>query len=245
MGGLYLFQSLCYFSAIDHAPPGFVALMLYTFPAIVVILGAVFLGLRLTRVATTACGTALAGTALVIGPSAGAGDPLGVAFGMGAAVIYATYILVGSRLLRGVDALTASTVIMSAAGIGYLGVFALTRPRPALPDSGAGWMAVVAISLICTVFAGQTFLAGLAWVGPADASTLSTVEPVVSVVLSAIVTGEAVTGWTLAGGALVLGSVTALSRSAPPAGADPAAVPGEVANTVHWEEHARGNRHSQ
>lgn len=38
------------------------------------------------------------------------------------------------------------------------------------------------------------------------------VEPVVSVALSALVTGEAITAWTVIGGAMVLGSVVALSR---------------------------------
>src|SRR6185503_18803349 len=45
MGGCYLVQSLCYFSAVEHAPPGLVALLLYTYPALVVVLGVLFMGL--------------------------------------------------------------------------------------------------------------------------------------------------------------------------------------------------------
>jgi drug/metabolite transporter (DMT)-like permease len=213
MGVGYLTQSLCYFTAITHAPPGLVALMLYTYPVLVVSLGAVFLGLRLTRKATIACAVAVAGTALIVGPSARSGDPLGVAFGLGAAGVYAIYILIGSRVLQHVDALTASAVIMTTAAIGFVAVFAISPDRPSLPESASGWSAILAIGLVCTVVAGISFLAGLARVGPADASTLSTVEPVVSVVLSAIVVGESITAWTVVGGAMVLGSVIVLSRS--------------------------------
>jgi drug/metabolite transporter (DMT)-like permease len=224
MGICYLAQAVCYFSAVDHAPPGLVALLLYTYPAVVVVLGAVFMGVRMSAPAVVATAAAMAGTALVVGPSAGAGDPVGIAFGLGAAGIYAFYILLGSRVLARVDALWASTVIMTTAAVGFAVLYLVSPERPALPASGKGWLAVIAIAILCTVIAGMAFLAGLARVGPADASTLSTIEPVVSVALSAIVIGEPITAWTVAGGALVLGAVLVLSRTRPaPA---PNAVPG-------------------
>lgn len=213
MGVGYLAQSLCYFTAVDHAPPGLVALLLYSYPALVVILGVVFAGLRLTARAAVACAVAVAGTVVIVGPSASGGSPIGIAFGLAAAFVYAAYILIGGRILPNVDALTASAIIMSTAAIGYAVVFALRPAERALPQSGGGWAAALAIALVCTVVAGITFLGGLARVGPADASTLSTVEPVVSVLLSAIVTGEAITGWTVGGGAMVLASVVALARN--------------------------------
>ncbi len=222
MGGCYLCQSLCYFLAVDHAPPGLVALLLYSFPAMVVIGAALFLHQPLTRRLATACAVALAGVAVVVGPSAGAGEPVGIAFGLGAAVVYSAYILLGARVLEAADPLWATTVIMSTAAIGYVVLFAVTPHRPAFPTSASGWWAVIAIAVVCTVIAAFAFLAGLARVGPSDASTLSTVEPVVSVLLSAAVTGEAVTGWTALGAVLVLGAVVAISRSAAPALAEPA-----------------------
>lgn len=212
MGAGYFGQSLFYFSAVDHAPPGLVALLLYTYPALVVVLAVVLLRLPLDRRVAIACAVALGGTALIIAPSVGGGatSGLGVAFGLGAALVYAGYILLGSRVLQRVDPLWASTVIMTTAAVGHGIVFAFDRPS--LPSSGDGWAAVAAIALLCTVVAGLAFLAGLARVGPADASTISTLEPVVSVVLSAVVVGEAITAWTVAGGLLVGGAVVALSR---------------------------------
>jgi drug/metabolite transporter (DMT)-like permease len=212
MGACYLLQSLCYFTAVAHAPPGLVALLLYSYPALVVAGAALFLDVQITRTVVIACAVAVLGMIFVVGPSVGSGDAIGIALGFAAAGVYAVYILLGSRVLEAIDPLWASTVIMSTAGAGYVAYVVITPNRPSLPSSASGWWAMVAIALLCTVLAGLTFLAGLPRVGPADASTISTIEPVVSVVLSAIVTGEAITGWTVAGGTLVLGSVVALSR---------------------------------
>lgn len=214
MGVGYLLQSFCYFTAVDHAPPGLVALLLYTYPALVVVLGAVALHLRVPRRVAAACVAALAGTALIVVPTIGGTadvSTLGVGLGLGAALVYSGYILLGTKVLETVDPLWASTVIMATAAAGYAVVFAATRP--ALPSTVEGWAAVVAVAVVCTVVAASTFLAGLARIGPADASTISTFEPVVSVVLSAVFIGEAVSGWTAAGGALVLGAVLAISRA--------------------------------
>ena len=215
MGVGYLLQSLCYFSAIDHAPPGLVALLLYTFPVLVVAGGAAFLGERPTARVLVACLVAVSGTALIIGPTASGGDPAGILFALGAAVVYAAYILVGTRVLEDVDSVSASAVIMSTAGLGYVAIFLVSPQQANLPASISGWAAVIAIALVCTVVGAATFLAGLARIGPADASTISTIEPVVSVVLSALVTGEAITGWTLAGGTMVVLAVGAISRTVP------------------------------
>jgi drug/metabolite transporter (DMT)-like permease len=213
MGACYLLQSLCYFTAVEHAPPGLVALLLYSYPAIVVAAAALFFDVRLTRTVVVACAVAIAGMVFVVGPSVGSGDAIGITLGFAAAIVYAVYILLGSRVLEAADSLWASTVIMSTAGAGYLAFVLVAPDKPSLPSSASGWWAMIAIALLCTVLAGLTFLAGLARVGPADASTISTIEPVVSVVLSAIVTGEAITGWTVIGGSLVVGSVVALSRA--------------------------------
>jgi drug/metabolite transporter (DMT)-like permease len=54
------------------------------------------------------------------------------------------------------------------------------------------------------------FFAGLSRVGPTTASILSTVEPLVTVMLASVVFGERLTPAQLAGGALVLAAVLVL-----------------------------------
>lgn len=54
----------------------------------------------------------------------------------------------------------------------------------------------------------------MARLGAADAATLSTLEPVVTVLLAAIFLGETVGGWQIAGGGIILAAVIVLARSA-------------------------------
>lgn len=211
MGGLgYVGQSLSFFTALTMASASLVALLLYAYPAIVTVLSVLVLGERLTRLRVAALGVALAGASLTIGPEL-SGEPLGVVLGASAAVIYSVYILVGSRLTPRSGALPASAVIMAAAAAVYAVVVAVQRP--AFPATAGGWAAVVAIALVSTVVAITTFFAGMARLGPTDASTLSTLEPVVTVVLAALVLDERLSAAQLVGGLLILAAVVVLARA--------------------------------
>lgn len=211
MGGLgYVGQSLSFFTALTKASASLVALLLYAYPAIVTVLAVLVLGERLTRPRVAALGVALAGAVLTIGPEL-SGEPLGVVLGASAAVIYSVYILVGSRLTPRSGALPASAVIMAAAAAVYAVVVAVQRP--AFPATAGGWAAVVAIAVVSTVVAITTFFAGMARLGPTDASTLSTLEPVVTVVLAALVLDERLSAPQLGGGLLILAAVVVLART--------------------------------
>jgi drug/metabolite transporter (DMT)-like permease len=67
--------------------------------------------------------------------------------------------------------------------------------------------------LIATVIPVATFLAGLKRIGPTDASMLSTLEPVVTVLLAALLFQEKLQPITLLGGGLILAAVILLTRS--------------------------------
>lgn len=210
MGALgYVGQSFCYFSALQHAPAGLVALLLYLYPALVAALAVLILKERLTRRKTVALCLALGGAVLTIGVSRG-GTPTGIAFGVCAAVIYAVYIIAGTRLLQTAPAIPASTVIIASTGLVYLGLTALRGPQwPATP---AGWAAVAGVAIFGTVIAIVAFFAGVERIGPTSAATLSAFEPVVSVVLAGLVLGERLAPLSLVGGALILSAVVLLAR---------------------------------
>jgi drug/metabolite transporter (DMT)-like permease len=211
MGGLgYVGQSMCFFSALQYASAGLVALLLYLYPFLVMLLGVAFLKERLTTLRATAALAALAGTGLTLGAGLG-GNWQGIALGLAAALIYSVYILIGSRVLKEEDPLAAATVVMLAAAAVF-GVAALIV-EPRLPTTVAGWTAVLAIAVISTVVAMVGFFAGIQRLGAADAATLSTLEPVVTIVLAALFLGEAVSLTQVFGGVIVLGAVIALARA--------------------------------
>lgn len=209
----YVGQSFCFFSALGHASAGLVALLLYLYPFIVTVLSVLFLGERLTRLRIGAVLAALCGTALILGSGID-GSPLGIGFGLAAALIYSVYILVGGKVLREEDPLAAATVVMLAAAAVFGAQMLLQVP--ALPTTPTAWAAVLAIALVSTIVAMVGFFAGMRRLGAADAATLSTLEPVVTFVLAALVLGEPVGPLQVLGGGIVLAAVAALARGKRP-----------------------------
>ncbi len=206
----YFGQSFCYFTALTFTPAGLVALLLYLYPAIVTVLAVAILKETVSKRKTIALILALAGTALTIGP-AGGGEPLGIVLSLGAALIYSVYILAGSKIIEQGTAIPSSTVIITSAAVMYGGFIAIKGGS--FPTTWFGWASAGAVALISTVLAIVTFLAGLERVGPTNAATLSTIEPVVTVILAALVLDEAITPLRVAGGIMILVAVILLTRS--------------------------------
>ena len=215
MGGIgYAGQAFCYFAALNHASAGLVALLLYVYPTLVCLLCAAFLGERITPSRALLLAVSFAGVALTLG--GGQGNALGVALGLAAAAFYSVYIVVGARELGGVDALASTTVVCLAAAAAVAAAMPFHAPR--FPVNAVGWAATAAIGVVCTVLAILAFFAGLKAVGPSRAAIVSTLEPVVTVLLAWIVLGETLSAMQLVGGTLVLGSATRLASHAPPQG---------------------------
>ena len=209
MGAIgYVGQALCYFTALRHASAGLVALLLYAYPAIVCLLAAAFLGERLTKRKLALLAVGFVGLGLTLG--GGNGTPLGIALGLAAALFYSVYIVVGARELGATDALAITAVVCLSAAVS-IALVGLAEP-PHFPASGSGWAATLAIALISTVVAILTFFAGLKRIGASSASMVSTLEPVVTVGLAALLLGELLTPLQLFGGTLVIAAAAWLAR---------------------------------
>lgn len=197
MGALgYVGQSFSYLSAIQYASAGLVALLLYLYPMFVFLLSVIFLREKITRVKVIALGIALIGTALTVNPKGG--EWTGILFAISAAAIYSVYIIVGTNVMKHVSTVQSSTVIFASAGTVYGILAAINGPH--FPTSNSSWLAMAGVVLIATVIPVVTFLGGLERIGPTNAAMLSTLEPVVTVLLAAWLFQERLTTVTLLGG---------------------------------------------
>ncbi len=206
----YVVESLCYFVALTRISAGLTALLLYLYPALVVVLTA-FLTRRRPPTRASACvAVATVGTALTIGPVHG-GQWTGVLLGLASALSYGIYIVVSSRQAAGIGPFATAAVVMGGAAVVYdAGALAT---RAAVPHRGSAWLALAAVALVGTVLAVSAFFAALERLGPADTAVISTFEPVVSVAVAALALGESLSAVQLAGGALVLLAVAGLARA--------------------------------
>lgn len=204
----YVGQSFTYFSALTLIPAGLASVLYYTYPALVAICAATAARRWPPRVTALSIGVATAGVGLVVGPQP-ASDVVGIALALADAVIYTGCIMAGSRVLSSTSPLATTTVVCLAAAIVYGGV-AVADP-PSLPAGAVGWLAALATALISTVVAITAFFAGLRILGPAPSAGLSTVEPVITVLLAFAVLSERFT-WVQAGGiGLICVSVTTIA----------------------------------
>jgi drug/metabolite transporter (DMT)-like permease len=210
MGAIgYVGQSFAYLSAIKYASAGLVALLLYLYPTFVAILSVFFLKGKLTGLKILALCLATLGAALTANPQGG--EWKGIVLALSAALIYAVYIIVGAGVMQKVSAVQSSTIIFASAGVVYGAMTAINGPR--WPATNAGWAAIGAMTLIATVIPVAAFLAGLKRIGPTDASMLSTIEPIVTVLLAALIFGEKLQPITLLGGGLILAAVLLVTRN--------------------------------
>ncbi|MBV6452772.1 MAG: hypothetical protein MHPDNHAH_03542 [Anaerolineales bacterium] len=210
MGALgYVGQSFLYLTAIKYASAGLVALLLYLYPCIVMILSAFIFHERITGTKILALGLALIGTGLTVDPSGG--QLSGALMAIAAAVIYSVYIIVGANVMKHVSAAQSSTVIFASAGAVF-GTITLINGAH-FPTAPNGWYSMIGIVLISTVIPVVAFLTGLEMIGPTNAATLSTLEPVVTVLLAAWLFQERLSPIALLGGGLILVAVILLTRS--------------------------------
>ena|SRR5215212_33274 len=208
-------QAGCYFAALDRLDASLLALILYTFPAMVTV-AAIALG-RESASRRTAAALALASLGLVLvlaGAAAGALDALGTSLGLTAAVVYTAYILISDGVASRVGPIALSTLVCSGAAVSLtLVTLAGGDLRPGnVTATGFVWLSAIAV--VSTVGAIGLFFAGLRRVGPSAASILSAVEPVVTVALAFVVFGESLGPAQLVGGALVLSAVVAVRAPA-------------------------------
>jgi drug/metabolite transporter (DMT)-like permease len=206
----YATQSGLYFSALERMDASLLALVLYTYPALVCA-AAVLIGReRATARRVAALLVASAGAALVLlGAASGSVDALGTAMGFGAAIAYTAYILVGDRAVAGIPPLALTALVCTGAAATYA-IAALVGGGPGLSFGAAGWGWLGAIALVSTVGAILLFFAGLARVGPSAAAILSILEPVVTVGLAAAAFGESLAFVQWVGGVLVLSAVVVM-----------------------------------
>jgi drug/metabolite transporter (DMT)-like permease len=210
----YAIQSGCFFAALERIDASLLSLLLYTFPAIVAA-AAVALGRERIDGRRLAALTLASGglTLVVAGAGAGTLDPLGAALGLGAAVVYSTYILVSEGVAGRMRPTVLSALVSTGAAASLIaGTTLLGQFRPGeLTAAGWGWLACLAV--VSTVAAISLFFAGLRRVGPTTASILATVEPLVTVLLAFVVFGETLGPVQIVGGGFVLTAVVVLSAS--------------------------------
>jgi drug/metabolite transporter (DMT)-like permease len=191
--------------SVERIPAATSSLLLYTHPAMVATYG-LLRGERLRLVGILGLGLSLTGTALVLGAPRGANDVLGVIFGLGSALFLAINVIAIDRITSGLHPFVSSAYIMTGGTIATLAYVVVPGSVDA-GISGQGWAIAIALALVSTVVAFTAKVISIERLGATRAAIATTFEPVVSVLLAALILSEQLGALQLLGGALVVTAV--------------------------------------
>jgi len=223
LGGLlYAPQAALFFTGLQRLPASVAVLLLYVYPVLVAAFDWAF-NRRLPDGRTiVALVLAMIGVALTLVPQSTASvDSVGAVLVLCSATGLAVYIILSERATRTAGARVGALGIVLGAGLSFTLAGAVSGTL-AWHLSVAEPMLVLGLIVIGTVLPVTLFLAGVGRVGPTGASLLSTLEPVFTVALGAVVLGESLLPVQWIGGGLILAAgILVATRATPAAEASP------------------------
>jgi len=220
VGGLlgYWLAGVLDFTALAMIDVSVERVLLFSFPVFVLLLEA----LRRRRLPPLRQVVALliaeAGIVLVMGvddPELFAANLEGGLFAIGSAFVFALYYMVNQHLgpRLGSARMALGAVLGACLGCGVQ--FVAVEPLSALIVSGTALACIAAMALFCSVVPFLLITEGIRRVGASRSALISTVGPVATLGLAALLLGESLTATQLAGAALVFAAVLALEGRLP------------------------------
>ena len=139
-----------------------------------------------------------------IGDIGGGSDIVGIMFGLGAAVFYATVVLL-NKFIKNVEGIHR-TFLQFLSAIVILVPYVLATSGVTLGTlNGIGWVNLLIVGLIHTGVTYCMYFSSLKELPGQKAASLSYIDPLVAVFISVTILGETMTLWQVAGGMLILG----------------------------------------
>lgn len=139
-----------------------------------------------------------------IGDIGGGSDIVGIMFGLGAAVFYATVVLL-NKFIKNVEGIHR-TFLQFLSAIVILVPYVLATSGVTLGTlNGIGWVNLLIVGLIHTGVTYCMYFSSLKELPGQKAAILSYIDPLVAVFISVTILGETMTLWQVAGGMLILG----------------------------------------
>ena len=189
-----------------------VATLCYYFSAIFVIVASpLLLKERLTPVKAGCAAVALFGMVLVSGvteSASGAFSPMGVALGLGAAVLYASVVLLNKRL-SGISSFDTTISQLGVAAMVLLPYVLFTENLPTLSVSPFGLAMLLTVAVVHTGAAYAMYFSSLQQLKAQTVALFSYLDPIVALILSVFVLREPMTLAAATGAVLVLGAMIA------------------------------------
>lgn len=200
MAGPWLFLA----DAERHLPSGLTGLLIASVPLIATIV-AVALGERAVTQPVRVVGlvVGLVGVMLLVGfGDLGGGGVRSVGEVLLVAIGYAVGPFIISRRLSDVPSIGVVAVSLAIVAVAYLPIAYASRPS-SVPSAQAFW-SLIGLGVLCTAIAFMVFFELIDAVGPARATLITFVNPIIAVMLGIAVLSESITVGLVVGSPLIL-----------------------------------------
>ncbi|HMQ47695.1 MAG TPA: DMT family transporter [Saprospiraceae bacterium] len=211
----YYVASLCDFMSLQYLSASLGRLILFIYPTLVLLLTAVFLKRKVSRVEAAAVIISYIGIILAFSQSVEIRQVpdfwMGVLFSFTSALTFALYLIGSGEYLPRMGTLRYNSLTMSIAcaaillhhGIQYR--WALFHfPMPVYGYA-------LGMALVATVLPSFMVAEGIRRLGAGTAAIISSVGPISTILLASLILGETFGGWQWLGAVLVIGGVLLLS----------------------------------
>ena len=194
------------FEAYKYTTVSVATLSYYFAPVIVTVVCPVLFKERLTGKQIVCFVMSTLGLVLItgIGDIGGGSDFLGILFGLGAAVFYATVILL-NKFIKNVEGIHRTFLQFLSAIVILIPYVIMTSGVTLGNLNGLGWANLLIVGLIHTGVTYCMYFSSLKELPGQKAAILSYIDPLVAVLISVTILGESMTVWQVIGGILILG----------------------------------------
>lgn len=214
LGLLYAVTGAAFLASLERLAAGTATLIFFTYPAVVLLLGVLFLGERLTPARAGALVLAVAGCAFTAGLGGGAVDPRGLSLVLVATAAVSLYMVASRRAMGRAPVLGAAAVVLTFTAVATA-AFALVQGGLALGGTrlAAAWVGLA--GAVGTAVPVTLLLVALKYLDAGKVAVYSTAEPAITVLLAAAILGERLALLQLVGAALILAGVLWLRTEVP------------------------------
>lgn len=194
------------FQAYKYTTVSLATLSYYFAPVIVTVVCPVLFREKLTGKQIVCFIMSTVGLVMItgIGDIGGGNDFIGILFGLGAAVFYATVILL-NKFIKNVEGIHRTFLQFISAIVTLLPYVMLTSGVTLGSMSGFGWVNLLIVGLIHTGVTYCMYFSSLKELPGQKAAILSYIDPLVAVLISVTILGETMTWQQVVGGILILG----------------------------------------
>lgn len=194
------------FEAYKYTTVSVATLSYYFAPVIVTLVCPILFHEKLTRKQIICFLMSTLGLVMItgIGDIGGGSDFIGILFGLGAAVFYATVILL-NKFIKNVEGIHRTFLQFLSAIIILIPYVAFSSGVTLKSLDGIGWFNLLVVGLVHTGVTYCMYFSSLKELPGQKAAILSYIDPLVAVFISATILGETMTFWQLIGGIIILG----------------------------------------